>query len=42
LELEPALRELIKTFIRDHSARRIALRARLASDPLDDWWNGSI
>jgi hypothetical protein len=42
LELEPALRELIKTFIRDQSARRIALRARLASDPLDDWWNGSI
>jgi hypothetical protein len=31
LELEPALRELIKTFIRDHSARRITLRARLAS-----------
>lgn len=42
LELEPALRELIKTFIQDHAARRIALRARLASDPLDDWWNGSI
>ena len=42
LELEPALRELIKTFIRDHSARRIALGARLASDPLDDWWSGSV
>ena len=42
LELEPALRELIKTFIRGHSARRIALRARLASDPLDDWWSGSV
>lgn len=42
LALEPALRELITTFSRDHSARRIALRARLANDPLDDWWNGSI
>ena len=42
VELEPALGELIKTFSRDHSARRIALRARLANEPLDDWWNGSI
>ena len=41
-KLAPGLRELIETFIRDHSARRIALRARLASDPLDDWWSGSI
>jgi hypothetical protein len=42
VELEPALGELINTFSRDHSARRIALRARLANEPLDDWWNGSI
>lgn len=41
-KLTPGLRELIETFIRDHSARRIALRAHLASDPLDDWWSGSI
>lgn len=41
-KLAPGLLELIETFIRDHSARRIALRARLASDPLDDWWSGSL
>jgi hypothetical protein len=38
-ELAPELRELIETFNRDHSARLIALRARLASDPSDDWWS---
>jgi CDI immunity proteins len=37
-KLAPELRELIETFNRDHSARRVALRARLASDPSDDWW----
>jgi hypothetical protein len=31
LDLTPELRELIETFIRDHSTRRIALRARLAT-----------
>jgi hypothetical protein len=41
-KLAPELRELIEAFIRDHSARRIALRARLASDPLDDWWTWPI
>jgi CDI immunity proteins len=41
LELAPGLRELIQSFSRDHSARRIALRARLASNPLDEWWRGS-
>ena len=41
-KLAPELRDLIETFNRDHSARRIALKARLASDPRDDWWNGSI
>jgi hypothetical protein len=41
-KLAPGLRELIETFIREHSARRIALKARLLSDPLDDWWSGSI
>jgi CDI immunity proteins len=40
-KLAPGLRELIETFSRDHSARRIGLRARLASDPLDDWRSGS-
>jgi hypothetical protein len=38
----PELRELIETFNRDHSARRIALRARLASPPSDDWWSWPI
>ena len=42
LKLAPELRELIETFNRDHSARRIALRARLASDPSDDWWSWPI
>jgi hypothetical protein len=41
-KLAPELRELIETFNRDHSARRIALRARLASDPSDDWWSWPI
>lgn len=41
-KLAPGLRALIETFNRDHSARRIALRARLASDPRDDWWNWPI
>jgi hypothetical protein len=41
-KLAPGLRELIETFVRDHSARRIALRARLASDPRDDWWSWSV
>ena len=41
-KLAPELRELIEAFIRDHSARRVALRARLASDPLDDWWTWPI
>lgn len=37
-KLDPEIRELIETFNRNHSARRVALRARLASDPSDDWW----
>jgi hypothetical protein len=41
-KLAPALRELIETFNRGHSARRLALRARLASDPRDDWWSWPI
>lgn len=41
-KLAPGLRELIETFIRDHSTRRMALRARLASDPSDDWWSWPI
>jgi hypothetical protein len=41
-KLDPGLRELIESFIRDHSARRIALKARLASDPSDDWWHWPI
>jgi len=41
-KLGPELRELIKTFNRDHSARRIALRARLASGTPDDWWSWPI
>jgi CDI immunity proteins len=41
-KLSPGLRELIETFVREHSARRIALRARLASDPRDDWWSESV
>ncbi len=40
--LAPELRELIETFNRDHSARRIALRARLASGTPDDWWSWPI
>jgi contact-dependent growth inhibition (CDI) system CdiI-like immunity protein len=42
LKLTPELRELIKAFNRDHSARRIALRARLASDRRDKWWSWPI
>jgi hypothetical protein len=41
-KLAPELRELIETFNRDHSVRLIALRARLASDPSDDWWSWPI
>ena len=41
-KLAPGLRELIDTFNRQHSARRIALRARLATDPRDDWWSWPI
>ena len=41
-KLAPELCKLIETFNRDHSARRIALRARLASDPRDDWWSWPI
>ncbi len=41
-KLAPELRELIETFNRDHSARRIALRARLASGTPDDWWSWPI
>ena len=41
-KLAPELRELIETFDRDHSARRKALRARLASDPSDDWFSWPI
>ena len=41
-KLAPELRELIETFNRDHSARRIALRARLASGTPDDWWRWPI
>jgi hypothetical protein len=41
-ELEPGLRDLIDTFIRDHSARRIALRARLARGTPDEWWSWPI
>jgi hypothetical protein len=40
--LAPELRELIETFNRDHSARRIALRARLARGTPDDWWSWPI
>ncbi len=40
--LAPELRELIETFSRDHSARRIALRARLARVTPDDWWSWPI
>jgi hypothetical protein len=40
--LAPELHELIETFNRDHSARRIALRARLASGTPDDWWSWPI
>jgi hypothetical protein len=41
-KLAPELRELIETFNRDHSGRRIALRARLASGTPDDWWSWPI
>jgi hypothetical protein len=41
-KLAPELRDLIEAFNRDHSARRIALRARLASDPSDDWFGWPI
>ncbi|MGA8717333.1 MAG: contact-dependent growth inhibition system immunity protein [Solirubrobacteraceae bacterium] len=41
-KLSQDLRELIETFNRDHSARRIALRARLASGAPDDWWSWPI
>jgi hypothetical protein len=41
-KLTPEVRELIEAFNRDHAARRIALRARLASDPSDDWWTWPI
>ncbi len=41
-KLGPELRELIETFNRDHSARRIALRARLASNPSRDGWSWPI
>ena len=41
-KLAPGLRELIESFNREHSARRIALRARLATDPRDDWWSWPI
>lgn len=40
--LAPDLRELIETFNRDHSARRVATRARLASGTPDDWWTWPI
>jgi hypothetical protein len=40
--LAPELRELIETFNRDHSARRIALRARLARGTPDDWWSWPV
>ena len=36
------LRKLIDIFSRDHSARRVVLRARLASDTRDDWWSWPI
>lgn len=37
--LAPDVRELIESFNRDHSVRRIALSARLASGTPDDWWS---
>jgi hypothetical protein len=40
--LDPELQELIETFNRDHSARQVALRARLASGTPDDWWSWPI
>lgn len=40
--LASELRELIEAFTRDHSARRIALKARLASGTPDDWWSWPI
>jgi hypothetical protein len=41
-KLDSELRELIDIFNRDHSVRRVALRARLAGDPRDDWWSWPI
>ena len=41
-ELTPELRRLIEAFSRDHSARRIALKARLASGTPDHWWSWPI
>ena len=41
-KLTPELRQLIEAFNRDHSARRIALKARLASGTPDDWWSWPI
>jgi hypothetical protein len=41
-KLAPEMRELIEAFNRDHSARRIALKARLASGTPDDWWSWPI
>ena len=41
-KLARELRGLIETFNRDHSARRIALRARLASGAPDDRWSWPI
>ncbi len=42
IKLAPDVRELIDSFNRDHSARRMALRARLASGTPDDWWSWPI
>lgn len=42
LTLAPQLRELIETYNRDHSARRIALEARLANGTPDDWWSSPV
>ncbi len=41
-KLAPELRAIIETFNRDHSARRIALKARLASGTPDDCWSRPI
>jgi hypothetical protein len=42
IKLAPELWELTETFNRDHSARRIALKTRLANDRSDDWWTWPI